>query len=963
MVWSGCAFAEEPTVLPKNDPKTGSGAREFDWQKEWGTIHMNSMADGLNDPGSLASHDGTVGCAVGAICASVKKPPVPGPKQISNGIKFDIKNSLLNCMSKPVTNWAINNPWDSDTTVCKTEYGLDPDYIQPQDPHTLVYLPIFDKRSNDGREWQKTGEVGCQQQVINNCVRDIHECVKSPSSELIDPSPGYLHPVTHIFSPDEVKDLGGKGAQLPPVYYSYTKDLGGGKTRIALSRKDPTDFADRVKEKEVKEIEVGSHAALKRLKAYRMGIEVYEEEEPSDKELPPKEPDPSKPEFIVVDPSDFFDLRLYTESGKYNTGYSNFDKDGLVATYDTCPVLGLKSGYSGICDPNGKAGCNLPIYGVGPKTEFTDMSGKTFTYNDYPIKWSAYVKKWAVISKAHYLENIRGREDLYLTDSDINDNAVLMLTREDDYCEDLERASNPKSSPPKADMPCVHYLQYQAVDDAKTDHVFVDLYAPMPANFSKWEPEYNTMQLYSLNEEGLPDLKKPVPGSGTDIYLPGGTGTNKGFVSFFDGSNPQAVYDNLKTGQEKLPAVWKASYAGSDPIFDALTQKRIGGPVVSTTGSATTGEYLGSWLKKEKKADTSKGTGIGLLPGTVSVIRFPSPIKIGGETASCVIATYVPTKPVNADTRTFIPTNTKGEFQSFVTASFGSKPPIEGLQIRKCKAEYMPNTDPLAGKPRVPGGAKTWMGMTSCNDLTSRPACNETRLISAQRYCQLENGSLDGCSSCNGSKDPDSDKALFAEEKVAGEILVDPTKGSGNRCYFSAACFNNSADGCPTSGSSGGHVFCLAAETKIVMADGKEKEIKKIKAGDKVKTFNAKNTRNGALSTGVVTATAVTKRQRIVQINDLKITPLHKIVLSTGRAVMAKDLKVGDQILKADGLVEEVTSIKTDLKPITVFNLVLEDGNDGYIANGLRVMSYPLLKEMQLTDGSRRYKRRGIGLQ
>ena len=80
------------------------------------------------------------------------------------------------------------------------------------------------------------------------------------------------------------------------------------------------------------------------------------------------------------------------------------------------------------------------------------------------------------------------------------------------------------------------------------------------------------------------------------------------------------------------------------------------------------------------------------------------------------------------------------------------------------------------------------------------------------------------------------------------------------------------------------------------------------------------------------------------------ITPLHKIVLANGRAVAAKDIKVGDKILKADGLMETVKSVKTDLAPITVYNLVLENGSDGYIANGVKVMSYPIPKGM---DASR----------
>jgi len=119
---------------------------------------------------------------------------------------------------------------------------------------------------------------------------------------------------------------------------------------------------------------------------------------------------------------------------------------------------------------------------------------------------------------------------------------------------------------------------------------------------------------------------------------------------------------------------------------------------------------------------------------------------------------------------------------------------------------------------------------------------------------------------------------------------------------------------------------------------------KKIKAGEKVMAFDAKNSRNAALANAKVKATAITKKQKIVKINDLRITPLHKVVLSTGRAVEAGKIKVGDKILRADGMVEVVKTVETDLEPITVYNLVLDNKSDGYIAGGVRVMSYPTPK-------------------
>lgn len=963
------------TVAPKNDPVNGTGADEFSWQDEWGTLHMNSMADGLNDPGSLASADGTVGCEVaGAVCDDVGKPKAPA---ISNGIKFDIKNSVLNCASVVVTNWAKNNPWDPGTTVCTEDMGLDGSYLTNQggkylDPvrgKKLIYLPIWDRRSNDPRARNSDGAVGCQQQVINGCVRDIHDCRQSPSKELYDKTPGYKFPVTHVFTPQEVEDLGGPNKQMPNKFYVYQKKLTGTEKRTALSRSGaPTD---KVPDTDVEEIAVGADSALSRLKSYRF------------------KNDEDGSQFIVMDPSDFFDLRHYTDreapEGKYKAGYSQRDsKTGLVLTYDTCPVLGLKTGYSGICDPTGKAGCNLPIYGVGASTTFTDESGKMYTYNDFPIKWSGYVKKWAIISVDQYLENIKGREALYLTDSDINRNPILMLTRADEYCEDLERTSDPSEhfrthAPPQPDMACIQYMQYQT-DDAKSESFFMDLYNPVEASFATWSPEFNTLQLFDVKEDGLPDLNKPVKGTGDDRYLKGTPfGSGKTYVSFFDANNPLSVYNDAKRAKEGKPstglrAVWNAEY-GKAWDWDKVTGQRKGGPVTNTTGGGAVGEFLGRFQNKDGSysLDKNRGTGIKLGAGTASVIRFPDPIVIGGKSTSCVVAAYIPTSlPKDAEEvpNGFIPTNSKKEFQAFVNALSGPNPPVQGLKVRRCDATYMSNSDPLAGpNPRKsqkkgPDGTvlaetKHWIGRTSCTELETMPSCNETRLISAQRYCQLENGSLDQCGSCatDHAKDLDQDKSWdWTNASVQGEILVNPTR-EATQCYFSAACFNRSSDGCPTAHPSGGHVFCFAGEVKITMADGTEKEIKKIKAGEKVKTFNAKQTRNAVLSDGKVKATAVTKKQRILGINDLKITPLHKIVLASGRAVMAKDIKVGDVILKADGSTEAVHTIDTTLKPITVYNLVLQDGNDGYIANGTRVMSYPLVKGMESTMGRpRKYR-------
>jgi hypothetical protein len=515
----------------------------------------------------------------------------------------------------------------------------------------------------------------------------------------------------------------------------------------------------------------------------------------------------------------------------------------------------------------------------------------------------------------------------------------------------------------------------------------VDLYNPVETSYSNPRSEYSVIHLYHMKKNGLPDLRKPVTGTGPGTYVGGG----KGYVSFlddgkhngYDGKHKAFLAMYTDVNGEQKAAVESMDYGsysdyGGQPPPTTLNSKGVytGGPVLNTSGKPAPGNFLGKCamdcvkdenghetcnLRQDEKGgawSTCHGTGIMLSPGTATAVRMPSSLKIGDVSASCWVASYVPTKMPSSGVvpNMFIPTNSKKEFERFATAMLAGKVSPEdptSVTMRPCLAEYALNSDPTIPslRPTAAKGTKTWTGMISCDDLTARPSCNETRVISAQRYCRLENGSFDACGSCDHAEDPD--KALnFDMKSVNGDVLVNP-KLAQTKCFFSAACYANSSEECPASGSSGGHVFCLSSDTKIKMADGTEKEIIKIKPGERVMAFNAKHTRNGALSTAIVKATAVTKKQKIVKINDLRITPLHKIVLSTGRAVMAKEIRVGDKILKADGSVEEVTKIDTRQAPITVYNLVLENGNDGYIANGVRVLSYPILKGMSNEEAER----------
>jgi hypothetical protein len=1048
-----------PLLTPKYYPASGSGLeKEFDWQEAWGTVHLNTLADKLQDPMIPATQNGVIrsqgkiveqfsrfqqltpelrnnipqmgGCDVTKSSTPCTGSFITGG-QLAHGIKFDFKNSLLNCMSRPLPTFAMNRGSYSGgksygrNNVCNV-HGVTP---MQSDPATIVYTPLWDARGNDQRTENDTGP-GCLQQITNNCARDMHECRKprvvssGKAGPFVDgEGKGYLYPVTHFFSSDEVMDLCGSpaGCPLPTEYYSYEKitalgaPVSGATTapsgrfvnletvqsqncpsssagastecsttttykytpiktsRIGLSR--VANPSDQVPGTTITKVENKRDPNLARIKTYTLtNTDPYED----------------KSSFIIADPSGLFDLNLYTKGKPLDSGFNQFDSKGLVQTLDTCPILGVANGYSGICDPTGNAGCNLAVYGVGPETQFKDAAGKQFSYNHYPIRWSGYVKKWSFISVAQYLENVKTRvrngQNVYTGREYLNDNPIMMLTRANEYCDAWERSSDLSPQVPVPDMPCIHYVQYQSIDETGSKYGFVNLYSPSADITDKLEVSYTSMKLYHLKKDGTPDPEKPIRVQQKDkSWKP---------ITFRDAAATLAqAGKSYKPGQEPK-AITRGEFTVSGPrklvlSKDGKSVEQVGGMTVNTSGQPAPGELLGVFDTKftpaEIKSGTistetlktivSKGAGVPFAPGTSIMVRVTKKSTDGtNDQTACSVVTYDLPKPKDGNAVVIdasmhhVPTNTFEEFDSFVKAA---APPVDGnapngslaslIQSRPCNTRFLPNAEPSA--PKLTGGQKpaklvdevtkkdistiTWFGEMDCKQISEPASCNQSKMIVGRRYCQLEDDGLGDCSLCGGLAEPDS-KLKLTDASVAGSILNNPmanTKGT-NRCLFRAMCFNKNAASCPLASSSGGHIFCFGPETRIMLADGGEIEIEKIRAGDEILAFDAKFSKSGALKPARVKATAITKDQKILKINDLRVTPLHKIVLASGRAVLAQELKIGDQILKVDGSSEEVASIESELKPITVYNLVLEDGKEGYIANGMRVLSYPVLKGM-----------------
>ncbi|MGB0455272.1 MAG: hypothetical protein ACPGJV_16310, partial [Bacteriovoracaceae bacterium] len=505
-----------PKELLKNNPGTPGSlslVEEFNWQREWGSIHMNTMADGLKDPGVPATTEGDVACMKGYVCTDSVVVGAVGSKikttlptsSIKHGIKFDIKNSVLNCMSRISPNFPSNNGgWDDPFSKFVCTEGRDPQYSSSS--ATLIYSPIWDTRGNDLRTDKPNG---CIRQITNNCANDIHECLDG-GNPITAEKPAYHYPLTHVFKPDEIQalvDTGMKNMTLPHKYYEYNKadmsSLGAVLSNrtvppssgnyIVLGDGDPTSDGTPTKNyQEVTSFSVGISAV--RNPADR----VYSENEDRlFKEIKTENdvlariktytvdnlnlPRANLNGFIVVDPSDFFDLRHYIQGGKYDSGYTEVDSSGNPITFETCPIVGL-TGYGGICDPTGEAGCNLPIYGIGPQTKFNTSSGQSFVYNNHPIVWSGYVKTWKWISPKDYVENTQERKGenggiLYAEKEEINDSPILMTERAAEYCDARETIVNLPDGKSK-EIPCIHYWQYQELKPGSGEYSFVNLFMP-----------------------------------------------------------------------------------------------------------------------------------------------------------------------------------------------------------------------------------------------------------------------------------------------------------------------------------------------------------------------------------------------------------------------------------------------------------------------------------------------------
>ena len=137
-----------------------------------------------------------------------------------------------------------------------------------------------------------------------------------------------------------------------------------------------------------------------------------------------------------------------------------------------------------------------------------------------------------------------------------------------------------------------------------------------------------------------------------------------------------------------------------------------------------------------------------------------------------------------------------------------------------------------------------------------------------------------------------------------------------------------------------GYLACFPGYTPVTLSNRDHKPIEQIKVGDKILSFDV-NSRSSL--TGIVLEVTSHDIQEYLVVNEtLKITPSHGVWIDERDYVYskrAKDLDCGDILVDENNKSVEVTSIRRELKPTRVYNLIIEN-NTPFFASGILVSDF-----------------------
>lgn len=164
---------------------------------------------------------------------------------------------------------------------------------------------------------------------------------------------------------------------------------------------------------------------------------------------------------------------------------------------------------------------------------------------------------------------------------------------------------------------------------------------------------------------------------------------------------------------------------------------------------------------------------------------------------------------------------------------------------------------------------------------------------------------------------------VFNNEKgeIEDGIMQSSCECINNKCEKVEKCFSSKA--------------CLAAGTKITMADGSYKKIEDIKLGEIVKSFNLEKKE---LKNSEVIKVIKRKDPLIFINNNLKVAPDELIYLANRNTKMVVNLKMGDTLLSEGSNTITVYSVEYLDKLVDTYDLILENA-DNFFAEGYLVQT------------------------
>ncbi|WP_063291633.1 DUF4214 domain-containing protein, partial [Pseudovibrio sp. Ad5] len=125
---------------------------------------------------------------------------------------------------------------------------------------------------------------------------------------------------------------------------------------------------------------------------------------------------------------------------------------------------------------------------------------------------------------------------------------------------------------------------------------------------------------------------------------------------------------------------------------------------------------------------------------------------------------------------------------------------------------------------------------------------------------------------------------------------------------------------------------CFVAGTLILMADGSAKPIEQVALEDHVMAFDGL----GALEPCEVTDLFVHGKRQVLDVDGVQVTSEHPFLLADGSFRPVAELRVGDQIVRADGSLHTIEQIADVEGRHTVYNFTVAELHT-YVAAGFRV--------------------------